>query len=633
MNSQENIIDLLLQKKNDEAVDAFKKTPIFDYTSKSPLIKYENFEFSQTKNKNPIFLRILLNYISLINLVIEQNIENFQDTLLKFGAMFSYQKKENGYYKLILMAKSSIEVYNIFFQKGKEIFNNVSLNLTDIDWNQAEINSDGYTFQELAIIFVNDYVIGRDKGIDLPNILFYINPTKETQSLLDKIKIVPDEIKLDLNEQVDKSGVTEFDYIIKMNQDLTINSNNPYFRYIKKVNTDEKNNPVEYGELLLKENSIYIFEFKLSLSMNEKVARLENLAKEYINLYNANTKENNINSYQFTILYFYDNKENVGYRNFSGFGIDMNYWRFLYINPSCQILPVSKLSSDLIQLKRNYANLQREFKEEKSRNELMREQYKEEKARNEFMLSQINEKWKEKFGEDLLNFDKPQEEKYLQIRIENAFREKMDSINDIKSFSSFEELFNKFDKEMKDFRKVNISDKLKLEENDKKWKNKLQENIKDDDYKLCYEILAPCIGDSKASVNYKIIQNYIYNKIKKRDEMSEIYNYIYSCLYGNRTINSNASIQTFYKGASKKSIRLLQNIIKYTFYYDKKREGKSYYLLNLLKELVNNGNTEIHETMLKLKHKTLFELIFMTIVLFNSDNANYRNGFEYFPRK
>ena len=103
--------------------------------------------------------------------------------------------------------------------------------------------------------------------------------------------------------------------------------------------------------------------------------------------------------------------------------------------------------------------------------------------------------------------------------------------------------------------------------------------------------MAPCIGDSKASVNYKIIQKYIYNKINKHDEMSEIYN----CLYGNRAINSNASIQAFYKSATKKSIKLLQNIIKYTFYYNKKREGKSYYLLNLLKELVNNGNTKIHK--------------------------------------
>ena len=145
--------------------------------------------------------------------------------------------------------------------------------------------------------------------------------------------------------------------------------------------------------------------------------------------------------------------------------------------------------------------------------------------------------------------------------------------------------------------------------------------------------MAPCLGDSKASINYKIIQKYIDNKINKHDEMSEIYNYIYSCLYGNRAINSNASIQAFYKSATKKSIKLLQNIIKYTFYYDKKREGKSYYLLNLLKELVNNGNTKIHKTMLKLRNKSLFELIFMTIVLCNSDNENYKYGFEYFPKK
>ena len=145
--------------------------------------------------------------------------------------------------------------------------------------------------------------------------------------------------------------------------------------------------------------------------------------------------------------------------------------------------------------------------------------------------------------------------------------------------------------------------------------------------------MAPCLGDSKASINYKIIQKYIDNKINKHDEMSEIYNYIYSCLYGNRAINSNASIQAFYKNATKKSIKLLQNIIKYTFYYDKKREGKSYYLLNLLKELVNNGNTKIHKTMLKLRHKSLFELIFMTIVLCSSVNENYKYGFEYFPKK
>ena len=115
--------------------------------------------------------------------------------------------------------------------------------------------------------------------------------------------------------------------------------------------------------------------------------------------------------------------------------------------------------------------------------------------------------------------------------------------------------------------------------------------------------------------------------------MQEIYKYIYSCLFGKRDINSKASIEAFYKIATEDSKQLIQNIIKYTFYYDKKRKGKQYYLLTLLKELIDNGNKAIHETMFNLRHKTLYELIFMTIVLFNSDCSIYRNGFEYFPRK
>ena len=92
---------------------------------------------------------------------------------------------------------------------------------------------------------------------------------------------------------------------------------------------------------------------------------------------------------------------------------------------------------------------------------------------------------------------------------------------------------------------------------------KLNKEINDNDFKLCFDILAPCIGGNKSSVNFSIIQNY---------------------------------------------------------------------LLALLKELVNKGNKEIQKTMFKLRHKTLFELIFMTIVLFNSDNSDLKKGFEYFPQ-
>ena len=145
MDPQEKIMNLVLEKKVDEAVNVFKQTPIFDYTSKKPLIKYEYFEFSKAKKKNAIFLRILLNYISLINLLNDLNIEDFQGILLKFCAKFALLNQKEGFFKLILMAKSSLEVYNIFFQKGKEMLNNFAGDINEVDWNDVDLKAIGYT--------------------------------------------------------------------------------------------------------------------------------------------------------------------------------------------------------------------------------------------------------------------------------------------------------------------------------------------------------------------------------------------------------------------------------------------------------------------------------------------------------
>ena len=624
MNSQTEIINFIRQEKYNEAEETFMRTPIFDYSQKNPLIKYESFEFYETKKKNPIFLRVLLNYISLINLLYDQQLFPIQEILIKFCAKFTYEEKSKESIKLILMAKTSTEVYNIYFQQGKNIFKDCRCKIEDIDEKDDDIKGIGYTFQELGKIFVNDYVIGTNKGIELPNILFYIKSTEETQKLLNTVISVPKDIKLDINEIVDKSGITEFDHIIKLNQDLTINVNNPYFRYIKQIKTNEKNSPVEYGELVLKKNYIYILEFKTSFTMNEDVAKLQNLSAEYVKQYNEDQTSNNINNSEFTILYFYNYQENLGYRSFDGFNINLNLWKFLYINPSCQIVPVIKLSSELKQLKKD-------FEEEKIK---IREELAEEKSRNEFLFSKINEKWRFKFGEDILNLDDSFEEKYSQIEIENSFKEKMKTVKNRIGIHTFDDLFKKFEKGMNEFMNVDEKDKLEIDINNKIWKDKIEGEINDDEFKKCFDLLVPCLGSNKASVNFLKIQKYIYNKTqKKNDEMHEIYNYIYSCLFGTRDIKSNASIKSFYKSVTGQSPTLLQNIIKYTFYYDKKRKGKQYYLLTLLKELIYNGNKNTYETMFNLRHKTLFELIFMTIVLINSDCSIYKNGFEYFPRK
>ena len=320
------------------------------------------------------------------------------------------------------------------------------------------------------------------------------------------------------------------------------------------------------------------------------------------------------------------------------------------MNPSCQIVPVVNLSSEINQLKKDNSNIKKEMTtlnatiklltdENKSlkgeinslkeENSLLKEEIKGNKIIFDYQISQFNLKWKEKFGEEIIQ---KEDERYLQIEIENSFKEKMSPITKIDELNLLDVLFKKFEKGMKEFTNINEIDKLEIDPKNEIWRKKLTKEIDDNDFKLCFEVLAPCIGNQKSSVNFFIIQQYFYNKTKKNDEMSEIYKYIYSSLFGKRKINSKASVEIFYKLATKKEANLLIDIIKYTFYYDKKRKGKQYYLLTLLKELVKKGNPEIHETMFNLRHKTLFELIFMTIVLFNLDNSNLRHGFEYFPQ-
>ena len=200
MISEEKIINFLKDEKYPDAVETFRQAPIFNYYPKDPLIKYEFFEFSKMKEKNPVFLRILLNYISLINLVNNLVQDKFHEILFNFGCKFTYETLDNNFIKLILMVKSSTEVYDIFFKQGMDIFENVAENLIDIDNKEEDVKGIGYTYQELGKIFVNDYVIGTEKGIELPNLLFYIKSMQETQQLLGTIIKSQQKLELNVNE-------------------------------------------------------------------------------------------------------------------------------------------------------------------------------------------------------------------------------------------------------------------------------------------------------------------------------------------------------------------------------------------------------------------------------------------------
>lgn len=257
-----------LEKENIlDAVRIFEEEPILNYQTESPVFRLNYFEFSNKTNKNPVFLRILLNYISLINVLYDKKFLKFHEILLKFHAKFTYEELENQNIKLILLVKSNAAVYNMIFKEGVNIFPNRN----DIDinfWNKNEEDI-GYTFQELGRTFINDYVIGRDKGIELPNMVFYIRSIEEIHKLIGKLFIIPVQLKLDLNENCEHCGVNEYDHVIEMTQDLTIDKNNPYFRYIK--NAEGLNVQSEF--LAFEKNKILFW--NLNIPIKEKTKKTE----------------------------------------------------------------------------------------------------------------------------------------------------------------------------------------------------------------------------------------------------------------------------------------------------------------------------------------------------------------------
>lgn len=212
----------------------------------------------------------------------------------------------------------------------------------------------------------------------------------------------------------------------------------------------------------------------------------------------------------------------------------------------------------------------------------------------------------------------------LEYEIEEKFLEKSSEITCKQELLKFNELFKDYDLELKNF--MNDENQFEFE---KKKLIKIKVEIKDDDNKGCFQIFAPLIGEKKTNSNYFEIQKFFLKKIKKGDEMSKIYNYLYKCFFGNRKENDHKSPESFYKDTAPKLRTCLINIIKLTFYYDMKRKGKIFYLLSLFKELLNCEDEKVLNTIFELKNTRLYFLIFITIVLINAENQRYLDAYAF----
>lgn len=71
---------------------------------------------------------------------------------------------------------------------------------------------------------------------------------------------------------------------------------------------------------------------------------------------------------------------------------------------------------------------------------------------------------------------------------------------------------------------------------------------------------------------------------------------------------------------------MFKNVIKYTLIYDKIRKGMVFYLLSLLKELLNCEDKYVLRQILLYKNKNLYNTVFITLVLMNKMNFKIADG-------
>ena len=649
MERQGKIFTLIGQKKYDEAFRIYEETPIFQLKTEKPLLLYKYFEFSKVHNKNPVFLRVLLNYISLINILfdyLEDEPFNFHNALFKFCAKFCFETKDN-FTQFVLMVKSNISVYNNIFEKNQNTFKNTGYELGTIDYdfkkNGTDIAGIGYSFQELGKTFIKDEILGDEVGVELPNLIFYLESNQQVESLIGKIFFLPANCKMNFEERRINFGYNEVDQVILINKDFTITKDELYFQNIEIGENDK----LKVADFKFTKDCVYFLEYKSNGALI-KIEESEKINNLYITLFNNNVINNlktpNLQS-KFS-LHVYDHDENSGHRIIkknNGENNNSNI-KFIYLNPSCQMKPLMNLKTQVYVIKEELSEYKiltnKKFEEyDKKFNEINQ---KSSTSINNIKETNIIPAQQNKFNEingvSLVTnsqthfFDgfiyypmNPE----LKNNIENSFKEIASEVNNIKDLNKFEKLFEDNEQGIEEFLQIIEDIHLSCNTNI----NEDIKNLKDGDYSLCYNLLASYIGKNKLyPKNFNVIKKFFFNKIKKNDEMKFIYKAIYLCLFGTRT-EDNSIIEKFYPSAKTQFVESLNNIIKYTFCLDLKRKGKEYYMLLLFKELLKCGYSPILETIITFKDKSFFWMIFIVIILINSENQYFYNFFNDFKKK
>ena len=279
---KERALELLNQEKVDyEKLLIYSKElldiGVLDLDIQDGLLDENSFEIIEKENSNPIFIRNLLNIISLINFVwkgSKGNKKQFHDILSEINLLFSFvyrnQKDEKEGIDYVLLASIPDNVYENVIKYGIKCFKKAysfDENYLSPDRTKEQI---GLVYQENTIAKLTSLLNGKEQI--LPSIMYYLKYNSSKDLFKKNIFNNPKNF-LELNhEENGFHGFNEIDFSFILKENISIPQNFIY----NKVKEKEKNEYIEYNPketsciLLPKDTNIFI-EIKTNIkSLEEK---------------------------------------------------------------------------------------------------------------------------------------------------------------------------------------------------------------------------------------------------------------------------------------------------------------------------------------------------------------------------
>ena len=511
--------------------------------------------FDKIHFKKLVFIINLLNVINVMNLLYvytNGNTADFVNILNELKINFSYVKNNNtNNIDLVLLTPRSTAIYNYLSTHGETGIDETEIkNLArDFCTNSEKYNFDvGYHYEDLTTLHINEIMDDNNCNF-CPTVMYYIkNPLK---IVYNKLVNLPKGYSID-NNVVNSvySGFNEIDLCITMKKTTKIEQNYNLCEIDENKSLINNNN-----KLILYEGNTYIFEIKKNVELFlDKIEHIDDVHERFIESFN-NIEINRKKVYDiknYKKIFICDHSKDQAELTISSKKVFKNK-NILYMNPQVGVTAMLRMNKNLKNLNKEISNYKKQSDEKitdllnyKKKSVEKMKKSEDEIADLKNQILELKNLFSNKFEQlnsiiEEQQKEKQQKEKELkeakcEIMVKDSQIEEfcLVSLKSLKSYQNYllEDVLNKYVKS-KNLIPIHFSNSYDCF-------IKVSKQLIKTNNSAFYNSILPFINQEKDPKNncdeWKTIEEFLVEKIKKNNVASIYYDGLYELLKGGEII-------------------------------------------------------------------------------------------------